>query len=153
MSGPATLLDAAKLGADLAADAADTEAAIAFAEKGPQALEDLQVSQQAKGFPSYAAFEKVDLEKRFGPAGDGYEYHHVVEQGPNASSLPADQLQSTGNIVRVPRLLHEEIGSYYAIPRLIEGQRITLRESLRDKSFSEQYKQDLDVLKYVGAIH
>ena len=81
-----------KLGADLAEDAANTEAAIAFAEKGPQAMEDLQVSQRAEGFDSYAAFKKIDLEKRFGPAGDGYEYHHIVEQGPNASTLSAQDL-------------------------------------------------------------
>ena len=153
VSGAATLLDAAKLGADLAEDAINTEAAIAFAEKGPQSVEDLQVSQRVEGFDSYSAFKKIDLEKRFGPAGDGYEYHHIVEQGPNASSLPAGQLQSTSNIVRVPRLVHEEITSYYETPRRIEGQMTTLREFLRNKNFSDQYKYGIDVLKYVGALH
>ena len=153
VSGAATLLDAAKLGADLAEDAVNTEAAIAFAEKGPQALEDLQVSQRAEGFDSYSAFNKIDLEKRFGPAGDGYEYHHIVEQGPNASSLPADQLQSTSNIVRVPRLVHEEISGYYTKTQEIEGRMTSLREFLRGKSFSEQYKYGVDALRDVGVIH
>lgn len=149
----ATLRDAVKIGAEAAADAADTEAAIAFVEKGPQALEDLQVGSEPENFTSFDAFKKSELEKRFGAAGAGYEYHHIVEQGPNAASFSAEDLQSTSNIIRIPRLLHEEINAYMSTPRMIDGERIALREYLRGKSYSDQYASGLRVLEYVGIIH
>jgi len=35
------------------------------------------------------------LEKRFGSAGDGYQYHHIVTQGgANAGNILAEQLQT-----------------------------------------------------------
>ena len=58
-----SLRDAVKIGAEAAADAADTEAAIAFVEKGPQALEDLQVGSEPENFTSFDAFKKSELEK------------------------------------------------------------------------------------------
>src|SRR5262249_49235621 len=84
-----------------------TKAALDFLDSAPYRLEDLQVSPDNESFSSYDAFYKgfldqEDLEKRFGRAGDGLEYHHVVEQGgTNAATIPAEKLQSTENIVRI----------------------------------------------------
>ena len=152
MSGAASLIEAVKLGADAGSDAADTEAAIAFVENGPQALEDLQVSQQSERFSSDAAFTKTDLEKRFGPAGDGYEYHHIVEQGPNAATLTPRELNSTENIVRIPRLLHEDVTSYYARRGLADEIDMPLREFLRHQPYSVQRAWGLKALQQAGAL-
>jgi hypothetical protein len=57
------------------------------------------------------------LSKRFGPAGDGYQYHHIVTQGgQNATKIPAAQLQNTDNIVRLPTLIHEAVTAEYLGP-------------------------------------
>jgi hypothetical protein len=63
-----------------------------------------------KSFTSHDAFEQVDLAKFYGPAGDGYEYHHIVEQSAE-DDIAASDLNSTHNIVRTPKLPHEEISS------------------------------------------
>jgi len=92
----------------------DADAALEFVKKGPRTLQELQVSSDsAEAFPSYDQFTKTEwtqaqLAKRFGSAGDGYEYHHIVTQGgANASNIPPDQLHNTDNIIRIPKLLHE----------------------------------------------
>ncbi len=65
----------------------ESEAALNFAQSGPRRLEELTVAESGEGFSSYNAFLKCEeedpLEKRFGPAGDGYQYHHIVEAGIN----------------------------------------------------------------------
>jgi hypothetical protein len=51
----------------------DAEAAEKFASKGPYTLEQLRVSPEDEEFPTYGAFKKIDLVKRFGDAPKGYE--------------------------------------------------------------------------------
>ena len=102
--------------------ATDTAAALDFAQKGPQNLEDLQVSNEYEEFADYGAFVKAELvtaimEKRFGGAGAGYQYHHIVTQGgTNDTNIPSAQLQNTDNIIRLPTLLHEEVNIEYLKP-------------------------------------
>ena len=81
----------------------------------PHTLEELRVSDEEQGFSSARAFRKTTTAKYYGPAGEGYDYHHIVEQGgANADNIPAEQLHSTENMIRMPRLLHEEIISAYS---------------------------------------
>ena len=99
--------------------ATNTAAALDFAQKGPQNLEDLQVSNEYEEFADYDAFLKAELvtaimEKRFGGAGAGFQYHHIVTQGGvNTTNIPANLLQNTDNIIRLPALLHEEVNAEY----------------------------------------
>jgi hypothetical protein len=72
--------------------------------------DELRVDAEDKSFSSYDAFKKVDLTKYYGPAGDGYQCHHIVEQSAEGD-IAASELNSTSNIVRIPKLLHEEINS------------------------------------------
>jgi hypothetical protein len=82
--------------------------------------------------------------KRFGSAGDGYQYHHIVEQGgANANGFSAQQLQSTDNIVRIPTLLHEAINSEFSP---------SLRQEMQTKSFSEQQDKGIKVMRDLGII-
>ena len=91
--------------------AVDAAAALDFVKDGPRILEDLQVSSDGyEEFSNYDAFYKIELAlellaKRFGPAGDGQQYHHIVTQGgDNADNIPPEQLQNTDNIIRLPTL-------------------------------------------------
>ena len=99
--------------------ATNTAAALDFVQKGPQNLEDLQASDEYEEFADYNAFVKAELvtaimEKRFGGAGAGFQYHHIVTQGgANTTKIPPEQLQNTDNIIRLPTLLHEAVNAAY----------------------------------------
>jgi hypothetical protein len=79
--------------------AIDAAAALDFAKKGPRRLEDLQVSSSRyEQFSSYEQFVKAELSqelmmKRFGGAGAGNQYHHIVTQGGlNGDNIPPQLL-------------------------------------------------------------
>jgi hypothetical protein len=128
----------------------ETAAATAFIDKGPYNLDQLRVSQDDESFSSINEFKKIDLGKRFGPAGDGMEYHHIVEQ--NASGdIPEEELQSTRNIVRIPKLLHEEItADYLKSNDDFDG---SLRRRLEGRSFEERWNEGLRVMREIGIIN
>jgi hypothetical protein len=103
--------------------AIDAAAALDFVKEGPHSLEDLQVASNGyEEFSSYDEFYKVELSlellaKRFGAAGAGQQYHHIVTQGgANADDIPPEQLQNTDNIIRLPTLLHEAVNAKYLEP-------------------------------------
>jgi hypothetical protein len=92
------------------------------------------------------------LLKRFGAAGDGYDYHHIVEQGgTNADAFATQDLQSTDNIVRIPTLLHEAINSVYSGNSDQNGDS-TFREQVRNKPFAEQRDDGIGVMRDLGII-
>jgi hypothetical protein len=100
--------------------AIDAAAAFDFVKEGPHSLEDLRVSSGGyEEFSRYDQFVKGELSlaqmaKRFGGAGDGYQYHHIVTQGgANADNPSPQQLQNTDNIIRLPTLLHEAVNDEY----------------------------------------
>ncbi len=100
--------------------AVDAAAALDFVKDGPHTLEDLHVSTDGyEDFSSYDAFYKGEpspefLDKRFGPAGDGQQYHHIVTQGgTNVENISPEQLQNTDNIIRLPTILHEAVNGAY----------------------------------------
>jgi hypothetical protein len=103
--------------------AIDAIAALDFVKKGPHSLEELEVTpRDYEEFSSYDQFVKGELSsdqmaKRFGGAGDGYQYHHIVTQGgANPDNLSPRQLQNTDNIIRLPTLLHEAVNDEYLKP-------------------------------------
>ena len=102
-----------------------------------------------KSFPSYNSFKRADLAKVYGPAGDGYQYHHIVEQSAEGD-ISASELNSTRNIVRIPKLLHEEINSDFGTKERDTG--VSLREELKGKSFEERWQKGLDVMQKIGII-
>jgi hypothetical protein len=128
----------------------ETDAAVEFVNNGPYDLDQLRVSQDDESFPSFNEFKKVDLVKRVGPAGDGFEYHHIVEQN-SGGDIPEGDLQSTKNTIRIPKLLHEEITSEFAKIDEIAG--MPLRQTLVGKSFNERWDAGLKVLSRVGIIN
>ncbi len=96
-----------------------------------------------------ASFESLsDFIKRFGAAGDGYIYHHIVEQ---SSRFPASVIQNTDNIVRIPLLLHEEVNSCY-MQTCPECQGRSVREWLRTQSLETNREKGLQILRDVGIL-
>jgi hypothetical protein len=147
----ALIYDIASLAQDAAELRTETQVAEEFANKGPYTLDDLRVSQTDQTFPSYAAFTKIDLVKRFGPAGPGMEYHHIVEQSAEGD-IPASEINSTGNIIRIPKLLHEEINSEYSRIPEDAAERVNLRNSLNGASMETRRAAGLAVLSRLGIL-
>jgi hypothetical protein len=134
---------------DLAIDAA---AAVDFVKKGPYSLKDLQVpSNGYEEFSSYREFIKGELSldemaKRFGGAGDGNQYHHVVTQGgANDKNIPQNLLQNTDNIVCLPTLLHEAVNAEYS--QAERGKNMTKYQWLQTQPYDVQREEGLKILR------
>lgn len=157
--GVGEVFDAAELAqtvADFHETHVEADAAIQFVQGGSKALDSLRVSLEDEGFSSSRAFAKDDFEddfeKRFGPAGDGYEYHHIVEQGgPNEKNIAPELLHSTENMIRIPKILHEEISSIYskAAP---DTEGLSLRQWLSTKPYAFQRDRGLKIMRDLGII-
>lgn len=148
-AGVATATELASMGAEYAALKRDANAAIKFVQDGPYDFEQLRVSRDDEAFSSFGEFKKIAFGKRFGPAGDGYDYHHIVEQGASGD-IPEHELQSTKNIVRIPKPLHEEISAQYSRwKRNYDG---SLRASLNGESFDDRWNAGLKVMQDIGIL-
>lgn len=86
------------------------------------------------------------LEKRFGPAGDGQQYHHIVTQGGANQKLPAELLQNTDNIVRLPTLLHEEVNAEYMKPAE-QNPSMSMYDWLQTQPYDVQREEGLKILR------
>jgi hypothetical protein len=128
----------------------DITAARAFVSSGSKTLEDLYADTVDKPFQSFDAFKKIDIEKIYGPAGEGYEYHHIVEQAANEGIIPAGLLNSTSNIVKIPKLIHEEISAEYS--RKYENTGKTLRDWLRTQPYEVQRAKGIEIMRKFGII-
>jgi hypothetical protein len=132
------------------------KAATRFVNEGAHTLSDLRVSQKLEVFSNYRAFLKIDvdpnrereLEKRFGSAGDGMSYHHIVER---SAGFPESVTETTENIVRIPDILHEAINGRYLQP-VSETNRVPLRAWLRTQPYAVQREWGIRVMKEFGII-
>jgi hypothetical protein len=138
--------------------AIDAAAALEFAKKGPRRLEDLQVSSSGyEQFSSYEQFVKAELSqelmmKRFGGAGAGNQYHHIVTQGGlNGENIPPQLLQNTNNIVILPTLLHELVTDEYLQPAP-DGSNRTLYQWLQTQPYNVQREEGLKILRQLGIL-
>ena len=146
------LKDIADITAEFLAEDKAVGIALDFVKGEPHAFEELVASREIESFSSFDAFKKMDLEKRFGPAGEGYDYHHIVEQGANRGLIPAEQINSTTNIIRIPRLLHEEINAIYSGPAELGTSGPSVRDTLRGKSYEAQYDYGLRTFRKIGIL-
>ena len=107
-------------------------------------------------FQSYWALVKLDLgddlEKRFGPAGDGYQYHHIVEHTANRGRFAASQLNSTANVVRLPTIVHEEVSAVMGRKYKFLTGEMSLREFLRGASYEQQRAWGMWAMRQAGAL-
>jgi hypothetical protein len=133
--------------------AEDIKAASDFVKQGPHTLEQLEIPTTSyEEFPDFIALKKGDpildlLEKRFGSAGDGWEYHHVVTQrGENEKNIPAEQLHNTENVIRLPTLLHEAVNAEYQ-KTAKENPEMTVYKWLQTQPYDVQRERGLQILR------
>ena len=96
------------------------------------------------GFRSFGAFKRV-----IGAAGEGRQWHHIVEQAGNAERFGSEAVHSVDNLRSVPTAIHQRISAYYSTKQAFTGGQ-TVRMWLRSQSFSDQLKFGLDVLRNFG---
>lgn len=147
----ATLVDMANTIAEFKKLKIDADTAIEFVKHGLYSLEELQVSGDYEEFSSYGDFIKDALcleflAKRFGSAGSGNQYHHIVTQGGvNEINIPAQQLHNTNVIIPLPTLLHEAVNGEYSKGR--EGTNMTEYEWLQTQPYDVQREEGLRILR------
>lgn len=85
--------------------------------------------------------------KRFGRAGDGQQYHHIVTQGGlNAEKIPPERLHNTDNVIPLPTLLHQAVnGKYAEIKRGTGG--MTVYQWLQTQPYQVQREEGLRILR------
>jgi hypothetical protein len=147
----ATLIDMANTIAELKKLKIDADAAIEFVKHGPYSLNELQVSNNYEEFSSYGDFIKdaaymAFIVKRFGGAGSGNQYHHIVTQGgANETEIPQEQLQNTDNVIPLPTLLHEAVNADYA--GHWENTNMTKYQWLQTQPYDVQREEGLKTLR------
>ena len=144
----ATLIDMANTIAELKKLKIDADAAIEFVRYGPYSLEELQVSSNYEEFSSYGDFIKdaahiALIVKRFGRAGSGNQYHHIVTQGGANTKIPPEQLQNTDNVIPLPTLLHEAVNGEYSRHR--QGTNMTEYQWLQTQPYDVQREEGLEI--------
>jgi hypothetical protein len=98
-----------------------------------------------------------ELQNAVGEPGNGYETHHIVEAQKNSAKPQSnarrfpDRVDSRENLVRVPYWKHVEISAWYSKPDKRRGG-LSPRDSLRGKSWEDQYKMGIDKLKDFGVL-
>ena len=93
-------------------------AATKFTNEGAHTLAQLRMSPVSETFKDFAAFVKFSplatlsayIEKKYGPAGGGMEYHHLIER---TSRAAGDIVEDSDDIVRIPTIFHEAINAIY----------------------------------------
>jgi hypothetical protein len=147
----ATLIDMVNTIAELKKLKIDADTAIEFVRHGPYSLDELQVSSNYEEFSSYGDFIKdaayiALIVKRFGGAGSGNQYHHIVTQGgANETEIPQEQLQNTDNVIPLPTLLHEAVNGEYS--RFDEDKGMTKYQWLQTQPYEVQREEGLKILR------
>ncbi len=89
---------------------------------------------EGRGFGSFKAFKRM-----FGRAGDGIEWHHIVEQTPgNIARFGEEAIHNSRNMALVIQRVHWKINRYYSGKDYFTGE--------------AQFSFGLDVMRLVGAI-
>jgi hypothetical protein len=147
----ATLIDMANTIAELKKLKIDADAGIEFVKHGPYSLEELQVNSNYEEFSSYGDFIKdaayiAFLVKRFGGAGSGNQYHHIVTQGgANETKISEKRLQNTDNVIPLPTLLHEAVNGEYS--RFDKEKGMTIYQWLQTQPYDVQREEGLKILR------
>ncbi|HEY0096021.1 MAG TPA: hypothetical protein VGB96_16950, partial [Archangium sp.] len=100
----------------------------------------------AVGFRSWGSFS--GLKSALGSAGEGKQWHHIVEQTEgNIQRFGPHALHNTENVLALDEGIHRRISAYYSSkdPRFTAGQ--TVRQWLSGQSFQAQREFGLKVLQ------
>lgn len=106
-----------------------------------------EASTTPQGFNS---FEK--LKKALGPAGEGKQWHHIVEQHDfNIAKFGAKAIHNVDNVVPISAELNQKLNAVYSAPLPgITGSSLTVREWLKTKTLQQNYNFGKAALHYVS---
>jgi len=110
--------------------------------EGKNVLRVLSDSRAAtRSYRSFEAFKRAE-----GVAGEGMQWHHIVEQNPyNKTQFSPELLQSTDNLVSIPTELHQQISGWYSRTSVVDPS-LRNRDVISRQSFSEQAAIGNDIL-------
>ncbi|MES2930633.1 MAG: RHS repeat-associated core domain-containing protein [Patescibacteria group bacterium] len=95
-----------------------------------------------EGYSSFRSFKR-----NVGTAGEGREWHHIVEQNPtNKAQFEPQLLQNGENLVSIPKDVHYKVSGFYSSKQEFTGGQ-TVRQWISSQSFEKQMefgKQTLD---------
>ena len=99
----------------------------------------------------FRAFKSMrDFKNAMGAAGEGKNWHHIVEQTPgNVERFGPESLHNTENVIALDSKAHTQISAFYSSKREITDNRV-VREWLRGKSYEEQRAFGLMILEQFG---
>ena len=90
---------------------------------------------QGQGYNSYSAFKSAN-----GSAGEGKQWHHIVEQcQARKSGIDVQLIQNTANIIAIDVNTHKEISALYS-SKADYSKGLTVRNWLVGQSYEEQYE-------------
>ena len=99
----------------------------------------------------YSSFRK--LKKSIGSAGEGNDWHHIVEQSQiRLSGFESEQINNTSNIIAVDHDTHMKITGYYNSKAYDFTGGLSVREWLSGQSFEQQYEFGMETLRTFGVI-
>ncbi|XXF76131.1 hypothetical protein P2318_24135 [Myxococcaceae bacterium GXIMD 01537] len=105
----------------------------------------------AVGFGDYRAWRSFKaLKKARGSAGEGKQWHHIVEQTDgNVQRFGPEALHNTQNVIPIEEAIHRRISGFYSsIQPFTRGK--TVREWLSSQGFEAQREFGLKVLRDFG---
>lgn len=104
-----------------------------------------RASDTSQAFNGYNEFKKA-----YGAAGDGLEWHHIVEQSQALKSgFDLSKINDAQNIVAIDASIHRKISGYYS--RIVPGTGMSFRDYIsKNYTFEQQQKIGEYVLKMFG---
>lgn len=94
-----------------------------------------------EGYVDYDEFKKI-----YGSAGEGYEWHHVVEQSQiDKSGFDPRLVNNPGNIIPIDAATHRKVSGYYR--RIVPGTNMVFRDWLTAQGYT--YEQQQQIGEYV----
>ena len=100
----------------------------------------------ADGYKSFDAFKKAH-----GPAGEGMEWHHIVEQSQiKKSGFDTSMINNGNNMIPIDEATHRKISGYYS--RKVPGTNMSFRDWLayNEVPFEQQQEIGIKVLELYG---
>ena len=66
-----------------------------------------------------------ELKDYLGPAGEGKQWHHIVEQSQiGKSSFTPQQIHNTNNVMAINRGVHSKISGFYSSKQVFSGNQL-----------------------------
>ena len=105
-------------------------------------------SKTGQGFNTFN-----DAKKALGSAGEGKQWHHIVEQSQiQKSGFDPTQIHNTNNLIAIDKATHAKISGYYNTKSFDFTGGMSVRDWLAGQSYQTQYDFGMNVLNKFGVI-